>query len=137
MAMTIRRGAKSGENGFTMIEMIVVISIILILLSIVVPNYSQSINRAREDNLRRNLWTLNEVIVQYTLDKKKAPQSLGDLKQAGYIKDIPEDITGRNDTWVPEEDDSIMSLDQTDPGMTGVHSGSDHIGSDGTVYSEW
>src|SRR5882762_1896479 len=128
--MTVSRAAKSEEGGFTLIEMIVVISMIMILLSIAVPNYSQSINRAREDNLRRNLWTLNEVIVQYTLDKKKAPQSLGDLKQAGYIKDIPEDITGRNDTWVPEEDDSIMSLDQTDPGMTGVHSGSDHIGSD-------
>jgi general secretion pathway protein G len=137
MAMAIRRPEKSGQHGFTMIEMIVVISIILILLSIVVPSYSQSINRAREDNLRRNLWTLNEVIVQYTLDKKKAPQSLEDLKQAGYIKSIPEDITGRDDTWVLDQDDSIMSLDQTDPGITGVHSGSDHIASDGTVYSEW
>src|ERR1700704_4094829 len=135
--MTIRRGAKSGEHGFTMIEMIVVISIILILLSIAVPTYSQSVNRAREDNLRRNLWTLNEVIFQYTLDKKKAPQSLGELKQAGYIESIPEDITGRDDTWVLDQDDSIMSLDQTDPGITGVHSGSDHIASDGTVYSEW
>src|ERR1700704_4475233 len=123
--------------GFTLIELTVVISIILILLSIVVPSYSQSINRAREDNLRRNLWTLNEVIVQYTLDKKKAPQSLEDLKQAGYIKSIPKDITGRDDTWVLDQDDSIMSLDQTAPGITGVHSGSDHIASDGTVYSEW
>src|SRR5882757_1660105 len=135
--MTVSRAAKSDEGGFTLIEMIVVISIILILLSIVVPNYSQSINRAREDNLRRNLWTLNEVIVQYTLDKKKAPQSLGDLKQAGYIKDIPEDITGRDDTWVPEQDDTIMSPEQTEPGMSGVHSGSSLVSSDGTAYSEW
>ena len=135
--MTVSRAAKSEEGGFTLIEMIVVISMIMILLSIAVPNYSQSINRAREDNLRRNLWTLNQVIVQYTLDKKKAPQSLGDLKQAGYIKSIPEDITGRDDTWVLDQDDSIMSLDQTEPGITGVHSGSDHIASDGTVYSEW
>ena len=123
--------------GFTLIELTVVISIILILLSIAVPIYSQSINRAREDNLRKNLWTLNRVIVQYTLDKKKAPQSLGDLQQAGYTKSIPEDITGREDTWVPEEDDTIMSPEQTEPGMSGVHSGSSLVSSDGTAYSEW
>ncbi len=125
------------DRGFTLIEMMVVISIILILLSIAVPIYSQSLNRAREDNLRQNLETLNRVIVQYTLDKKKAPQSLGDLVQAGYIDAIPDDITGRKDTWVPEQDDSIMSLDQTDPGVSGVHSGSDRVASDGTVYSDW
>lgn len=124
-------------RGFTLIEMMVVLSIILILLSIAVPIYSQSMVRAREDNLRKNLDTLNRVIVQYTLDKKKAPQSLGDLQQAGYIKSIPEDITGRDDTWVPEEDDSILSPDQTDPGMVGVHSGSNLVAADGTVYSEW
>jgi general secretion pathway protein G len=94
-------------------------------------------NHARETNLRQNLETLNKVISEYTLDKKKAPQSLGDLVQAGYIESIPDDITGRNDTWVPEQDDSIMSPDQTDPGVSGVHSGSDHIASDGTVYSDW
>ena len=124
-------------RGFTLIEMMVVLSIILILLSIAVPIYSQSMVRAREDNLRKSLDTLNRVIVQYTLDKKKAPQSLGDLQQAGYIKSIPEDITGRDDTWVPEVDDSILSPDQTDPGMVGVHSGSNLAAADGTVYSEW
>jgi len=129
--------ATKSALGFTLIELTVVISIILILLSIAVPIYSQSINRAREDNLRKNLWTLNRVIVQYTLDKKKAPQSLGDLQQAGYIKSIPEDITGREDTWVPEEDDTIMSPEQTEPGMSGVHSGSSLVSSDGTAYSEW
>ena len=133
----MRRTEKQSARGFTLIEMMVVLSIILILLSIAVPIYSQSINRAREDNLRKNLWTLNRVIVQYTLDKKKAPQSLEDLKQAGYIKSIPEDITGRDDTWVPEQDDSILSPDQTDPGMSGVHSGSNLVASDGTVYSDW
>jgi|SRR5882672_4118190 len=133
----MRRTAKQSACGFTLIEMMVVLSIILILLSIAVPIYSQSINRAREDNLRKNLWTFNRVIVQYTLDKKKAPQSLEDLKQAGYIKSIPEDITGRDDTWVPEQDDSILSPDQTDPGMSGIHSGSNLVASDGTVYSDW
>ncbi len=129
--------SKRTERGFTLIEMMVVLSIIVILLAIAVPIYSQSINSAREDNLRQNLQTLNQSIVEYTLDKKKAPNSLQDLKQAGYIESVPEDITGRDDTWVPEEDDSIMTLEQTDPGMAGVHSGSSHVAGDGTVYSEW
>ncbi len=126
-----------GNRGFTLLEMMVVITILLILLAIAVPLYSQSVNKARETNLRQNLETLNQVISQYTLDKKKAPQSLEDLRQAGYLESIPDDITGRSDTWVPEEDDSIMSPDQTDPGVSGVHSGSDHVGSDGTAYSDW
>jgi general secretion pathway protein G len=126
-----------GTRGFTLLEMMVVITILLILLAIAVPLYSQSMNHARETNLRQNLETLNRVIVQYTLDKKKAPQSLNDLVQSGYIEAIPEDITGRNDTWVPEQDDSVMSPEQTDPGVSGVHSGSDHVASDGTTYSSW
>ena len=126
-----------GTRGFTLLEMMVVITILLILLAIAVPLYSQSMNHARETNLRQNLETLNRVIVQYTLDKKKAPQSLNDLVQSGYIEAIPDDITGRNDTWVPEQDDSIMSPEQTDPGVSGVHSGSDHVASDGTTYSSW
>lgn len=133
----MRSTAKHSDRGFTLIEMMVALTIILILLAIAVPIYSQSINRAREDNLRKNLWTLNRMIVQYTLDKKRAPQSLGDLESAGYIESIPDDITGRNDTWVPEEDDTIMSPDQSDTGMSGVHSGSNLVSVDGTVYSEW
>jgi general secretion pathway protein G len=129
--------SRQSEHGFTLIEIVVVLSIIIILLSIAVPVYSQSVNHAREENLRQNLWTLNQCITQYTLDKKKAPQSLQDLKAAGYIETIPEDITGRDDTWVPEQDDSIMSPDQTDPGMSGVHSGSNLVSADGTAYSEW
>jgi general secretion pathway protein G len=134
MKSTARR-----NRGFTLIEMMVVLSIILILLGMVVPLYSHSIVRAREDTLRENLETLNQMIFQYAQDKQKSPQSLNDLKTAGYIKDIPEDITGSTDTWVPEESDgAIMSLDQTDAdGIIGVHSGSNQIGSDGTAYSTW
>jgi general secretion pathway protein G len=128
---------KHDARGFTLLEMMVVITILLILLAIAVPLYSQSMNHARETNLRQNIETLNRVILQYTLDKKKAPQSLNDLVVAGYIESIPDDITGRNDTWFPEQDDSILSLDQTDPGMTGVHSGSDRVAGDGTTYSSW
>jgi general secretion pathway protein G len=134
---TTNRKAKR-ERGFTLIEMMVVISIILILLGIAMPIYSHSLTEAREENLRKNLHTLNWMIYQYTQDKQKAPQSLDDLKSAGYIKEIPEDITGSN-TWIVEDGDgTIMSLYQTDAGgIIGVHSGSNQIGSDGTAYSTW
>src|SRR5450759_2419656 len=87
------RSPKVRNRGFTLIEMVVVIGMILILLSIALPMYNQSIIRARETTLRQNLATLNKVIDQYTLDKQKAPQSLEDLVSAGYLKFIPNDIT--------------------------------------------
>jgi general secretion pathway protein G len=133
MSRTIRRN----DRGFTLIELIVVITVILILLGIAVPIYSQSITAQREYNLRQNLRVLNNAIDQYTLDKKKAPQSLEDLKSTGYIEFVPEDITGRTDTWDLITDDSIKTLQQTEPGVSAVRSGSDRIGSDGTSYSTW
>ena len=129
--------SRSNNRGFTLIEMMVVISVILILLSIALPIYSQTIIHAREVTLRKNLETLNVAIARYTLDKKKAPQSLNDLMQVGYIESIPQDITGREDTWALEQDDSIFSMDQTDSGVSGVHSGSDQMALDGTAYSTW
>src|ERR1700720_1022895 len=131
--------ATTRDRGFTLIEMMVVISIILILLSLAMPLYSHSIARAREENLRHNLDTLNEMIFQYTLDKQKAPQGLDDLRMAKYLTDIPEDITGSVDTWQTEPaDGAILSLDQTDAsGIIGVHSGSIQVGSDPKAYSEW
>ena len=109
---------RANEHGFTLVEIMVVISIILILLSMAMPIYSRSLKRAREDALRRNLESLNESIDQYTLDKQKAPQSLDDLVQAGYLKEIPVDpITGQRD-WEPVqcEEDTITSPDQQDQG---------------------
>jgi general secretion pathway protein G len=134
----MKSGASVRDRGFTLIEMVVVISIILILLGVAMPLYSHSLVRAREENLRKNLNTLNQMIFQYTQDKQKAPQSLDDLKSAGYIKEIPEDITGSN-TWEMEQgDDAIMSIYQTDAGgVIGVHSGSDKVSSDGTAYNTW
>jgi general secretion pathway protein G len=130
-------GSRS-ERGFTLIEMMVVLSIILILLSIAVPVYSHSLNRQREVNLRQNLETLNKVIIEYTLDKKKPPQSLQDLVSAHYIERVPDDITDRSDTWQTDPADAILSLDQTETdGIIGVHSGSNQTASDGTAYSSW
>ena len=124
-------------RGFTLIEMMVVITIIVILLGVAIPIYSQSVNLARENAFRRSLESLNQVIFQYTLDKQKPPQSLEDLKSAGYIEEVPKDITG-SDTWVTEDDPpAILSLYQTETGIYGVHSGSSRVGSNGKPYSEW
>ncbi len=131
---------KKRSRGFTLIELMIVISIVLILVSVALPAYNQSIVRARESVLRQNLFTLRSVISQYTLDKQKAPQSLDDLVSAGYLKQLPTDpMTGRSDTWAPdEEQDTIMSLDQQDQGgIIDVHSGSGAVGSDGTAYNSW
>jgi len=133
------RQTKARSRGFTLIELMIVISIILILISVAVPAYQQSVVRARESVLRQNLFTLRSVISQYTLDKQKAPQALDDLVSAGYLKSIPKDpITGTNDTWVPvQEDDTLSSGDQQEGGINDVHSGSEATSSDGSTYSSW
>jgi general secretion pathway protein G len=135
--MIIRR---KKSRGFTLIELMIVISMIAILVSVAVPAYRESVLRARESVLRQNLFTLRSVISQYTLDKQKAPQSLDDLVSGGYLKQIPTDpMTTRNDTWAADnETDEIMTLDQQDQGgIVDVHSGSTAVGSDGTAYSTW
>jgi general secretion pathway protein G len=128
---------KPGTRGFTLIEMVVVISLIMVLLSIALPMYSRSILRAKEAKLHHNLTTLNQVIQAYSLDKKKAPQSLDDLVQGGYLKFIPEDITGHNDTWVTEPEDPQNAFDPNETGIASVHSGSNEMSSEGTQYSSW
>ncbi len=130
--------ARRKSRGFTIIELMVVISIILILISIAVPIYNQSILRAKEAVLRQDLFTMRSVIDQYTLDKGKAPQSLDDLVQAGYLKEIPVDpFTNARDTWQVAQEDVLLSVDQNEPGISDVHSGSSGVGSDGTAYSTW
>jgi general secretion pathway protein G len=129
---------RSRQRGFTLIELMVVIAIMIILLALAMPRYQKSILHAQETALRQDLYTLRSVIDQYTLDKQKAPQSLQDLVDAGYLKQLPVDpFTKSRDTWVPVTDDSIMSPDQTQPGIMDVHSGSDMTSSEGTAYSTW
>jgi len=113
-------------------------SLILILVSISIPVYNQSILRAKESVLKQDLFQLRSLISQYTLDKQKAPQSLDDLVQGGYLKQIPNDpMTGSNSSWTVEQEDSLMSVDQQDPGISDVHSGSTATSSDGSAYSSW
>jgi general secretion pathway protein G len=129
---------RSRQRGFTLIELMVVIAIMIILLALAMPRYQKSILHAQETALRQDLYTLRSVIDQYTLDKQKAPESLQDLVDAGYLKQLPVDpFTKSRDTWVPVADDSIMSPDQTQPGIMDVHSGSDQVSSEGTAYNTW
>ena len=115
----------------------IVITMIMILMSVAVPIYNQSIVQARESVLRSNLATLRSVISQYTLDKQKAPQSLDDLVTAGYLRQIPIDPMTKQPNWEPKEEDVLMAVDQQDPGIDDVHSSSSGIASDGTAYSTW
>ena len=133
----MRFSTRARARGFTMIEMVVVISLVLILLSIALPMYTNSVTRAKEARLHHDLVTLNNVIQQYSLDKKQAPQSLDDLVTAGYLKFIPEDITGSSTTWVTDQEDPEKAWNPEQTGIASVHSGSDQTASDGTAYSSW
>jgi general secretion pathway protein G len=138
MQPTRQLGRFRRQRGFTLIELMIVISIILILISTAIPMYQQSVVRARESVLRQNLFTLRSVIDQYSMDKEKAPQSLQDLVDAGYLKQIPIDpMTNSRDTWQTVQEDTLVSVDQEQPGISDVHSGSSAIGSDGVAYNQW
>ena len=115
----------------------IVISMIMILMSVAIPIYNQSIIQARESVLRQNLATLRNVIDQYTLDKQKAPQSLDDLVTANYLRQIPIDPMTRQANWETHTEDTLMAVDQQEPGIDDVHSASNATGSDGTAYSTW
>jgi len=129
---------KNQSRGFTLIEMLIVISLVMILVAIAVPNYQRSIMRAKESVLKQDLFQLRSLISQYTLDKQKAPQALDDLITAGYLKQIPIDpMTNARDTWTVDQEDTLLSVDQQEPGISDVHSGSSAISSDGTAYSTW
>jgi general secretion pathway protein G len=124
--------------GFTFVELMVVIAIIVILITLAVPIYNKTITRSKETVLKNNLFTLQTVIDQYTYDKQKAPQRLEDLVAEGYLREVPVDpMTGSNQTWKLIMEDAMQAVDQSAPGIYDVRSGSDKIGLDGTPYSDW
>jgi general secretion pathway protein G len=130
-------GCRSGRGGFTIIELMIVLAIIAILAAVAVGNYQHSIWRAREAVLRNDLFTLRSSIDQYTLDKQKAPQSLDDLATAGYIKTVPKDPITNEPDWVTVQEDTLMAIDQTQPGIVDVHSASSNVSTDGSTYNTW
>lgn len=131
------RGRLKRRRGFTFVEIMVVVTIIVILISMAIPIYNRSITRAKESVLHNNLFTLRQVIDQYSYDKQKAPQSLQDLVSEGYLRKIPVDpMTGSND-WRTIMEDASQSINQSEPGIWEVKSTSDKTSLDGTPYSDW
>jgi general secretion pathway protein G len=146
MALQIRAGRPSMgkrrggwlDAGFTLIELMIVITIILILIGMAVGRYDKSVQKANEAVLRHNLQTIRTSIDNYTLDKQAAPQSIDDLVQAGYLRSVPTDPMTRAKDWVPQYDSVVLSAEQTTTGMVDVHSNSGRVSPfDQTPYNEW
>ncbi len=124
-------------RGFTLLELMVVLSIMMIIIAIAVPAYQHHVMQAKESVLRQNLDTLNKLIEQYRLDKRESPQSLDDLVTAGYLHQIPTDpVTGKAD-WVTESEDMQNALDPQQPGISRVHSASTGTALNGEAYNSW
>ncbi len=139
MVRRIQSGRLNPRNrlGYTLIELIIVIAIISVLLAVAVPIYTHSIQRAKESVLHQHLFLLRQTIDEYTFDKKAAPQTLDDLVSEGYLREVPIDPITGNNQWETVIEDSLTSVDQTQPGIFDVHSLSDEISSEGNAYSEW
>jgi general secretion pathway protein G len=119
-------------------ELMIVMMIIGILMLVAVPRFTGAIKTAREAVLKEDLSVMREAIDSYTVDKQKAPQSLDDLIADGYLKTVPQDpFTYTKDSWVAETGDALHSVDQIEPGIDDIHSGSQELGSDGQPYSNW
>ena len=130
--------SASKSRGFTLIELMIVMTVISILIAIAVPVYNRAITRAKESVLRNNLFTMRTVIDEYTYDKQKAPQNLQDLVSEGYLRTIPVDpMTGSADSWKVIIEDTLNAVNQTEPGIFDVRSGSDKTSLEGTPYADW
>src|ERR1700733_7568398 len=134
------RGRTRCSAGFTLIELMIVITIIFILIGIAAARYDQSVTRAKEATLKTDLTVMRQAIDNYTLDKEAAPQSLEDLvnPQAPYLREVPVDPITRAKDWHLDYGDLVLSPDQTNNGIVDVHSSSPlPSGTDGTPYNTW
>ena len=128
---------RRGARGFTLIELMIVMTIISILVGMATIIYDKTVKRARESVLKQDLATLRQAIDNYTLDKQQAPQSLDDLVEAHYLREVPVDPVCRQKDWVPHIGDTVLSPDQTSTGVDDVHSGCEQTALDGTSYTTW
>jgi general secretion pathway protein G len=132
-------GAKRRRMlGFTMLELMVVMAIILILLGMAAGRYQRSLLRSREAVLHQNLRVMRDAIQQFTLDKEAAPSSLDDLVSAGYLQHVPTDPITQQRDWVTVTEDILLSPEQTTVGISDVHSASNETSPfENTAYSSW
>jgi general secretion pathway protein G len=136
-AVRVRAGSKKHLRGFTLLELMIVITVMMILLAVAVPLYQRHIIQAREAVLKHNLFQLDSLIEQYKLDKGQSPQSLDDLVSAGYLHQLPIDpMTGKAD-WVTDSEDSTNAADPQQPGISRAHSASTGTALNGEAYSSW
>ncbi len=138
--VTSRWDAQVGHRpeGFSLLEMMMVVTVILILASISTPYYRTAVIRAREAVLRDDLYTLRYLIDRFTLDNGRAPLSLDEIVEKGYLKRLPTDpFTGSNETWQETKEDAPLSVSQKTLGIVDVHSGSEETSLEGTPYKSW
>lgn len=134
----VRSVRKTGQAGFTMIELLIVISIIVVLASMGMTQYRNSVIRAREAVLKEDLFRMRDAIDQYYADRNKYPASLDDLVSEGYLREVPIDpMTQSKDSWQPVNAEANVNDTTAEPGIYDVKSGSDQPALDGTRYADW
>lgn len=138
MRTPLRDPRRRPSAGFTLLELMVVMTIMIILIGMAAGNYQRHVLRSKETVLKSNLRVMREAIDQYTLDKQQAPQSLEELVAGGYLRNVPRDpITGQRN-WRTEYCDALLSPDQLSTGICDVRSTSDAVSPfEGTPYSSW
>ena len=133
-----KRSPRRRDGGFTLVELMIVITIVMILASMAAVRYEKSVLRAREATLKQDLFTMRQAIQAYTLDKEMAPTSLDDLVQGKYISGIPTDPITRGKDWHLDFEDILLSPEQTSGGLTDVHSSSTATSPfENTAYNTW
>jgi len=125
------RSIGTGERGFTLLELMFIVTLVGILVTLAVPSYQQSVVKAREAVLMRDLFTVRDLLDQHRADKGKYPDSLNDLVKVGYLRAIPKDPFTRSTTTWQE------IYEATEGGVFDIHSGSDLVGTDGVPYNQW